>query len=170
MDYEEAGFVQGDLTQKERRYLLSGKDFAEISDLFPKNPKLMIRFFDFKKRVYRHKKKGLRKDRIVRQIFARAMYLIMEKVVNGDTFVTPKKDEVYVRAIPDDVVKNLRQAGHFSDIDIVKTGFTLPEVVYVMKNKKPKRISLYKPLRDKLIENIENKTVVLHRIFKDLIW
>lgn len=98
---------------------------------------------------------------LVRQIFNRFMYKVLERVVDGDLFKFPGTTgaNITMKPIPDARVKVLRQEGFLPDYDIVKAGFKIPGIFFDFGpkyNRKDRGVYIPKDLFKKALKNTEN--------------
>lgn len=97
---------------------------------------------------------------LVRQIFNRFMFKVMEKVANGDLFEFPGTTgaSITLKSMPDERVKTLRQEGFLPDYDIVRAGFKIPCFFFDFGpkyNRKDRGIYVPKDLFSKALQNAE---------------
>ena len=98
---------------------------------------------------------------LVRQIFNRFMFKVMEKVADGDLFEFPGTTGAYIalKAMPDDRVRKLRQDGFLPNYDIVKAGFKIPGFFFDFGpnyNRKDRGVYVPKDLFNMALKNAEN--------------
>lgn len=162
-DYAEFGFTEGDTRMFEPRHLFGGKDIGSMGDIYPDSNELLDVLF---KNVKRGKQRIIRRHRLntARTLLFNFLEIVMERVAKGDTFVLPSGDKIYARAIPQDIVKKLRQEGHFKDIDIIKANYQIPEVVYQFKKGVIRLIYMPKRYREMLYRNLENGVFALPNV------
>lgn len=104
------------------------------------------------------------RDILVKRIFRESVKLVINDVINNNvTFWLPltgnKKCNVHMRRVQGDQFKNLRRAGKWKDVDILKSMFSGYELGFFMLGKRTPRVkSIYlnKELRDKIIQNTNN--------------
>lgn len=104
------------------------------------------------------------RDILVKRIFRESVKLVINDVVNNNvTFWLPltgsKRCNIHMRRVQGDEFKNLRKAGKWKDVDIVRSMFSGYELSFFMLGKRTPRVkSIYlnKELRDKIIQNTNN--------------
>jgi hypothetical protein len=171
LDYAALGVYDG-VEQKAyiREWLGNGPDVAHIKDVIPENTRATGYLFNYKPYISVTEDTYDKTD-VARRIFARALYKVFERVVDGDVFISPKQDKFYVRSVPDHIVRQLRQDGHYLDYNLQKTNFTLPQVVcepYCKLRKiRGKSIALPTLLRTRLRKNLEEGKLKLPKVLFD---
>lgn len=103
---------------------------------------------------------------LVKRIFRESVKLIINDIVNNNvTFWLPltgeKKCNIHMRRVQGNEFKNLRKAGKWKDIDILKSMFSGYQLSLFMLGKRTPRIkSIYldKDLRNKISQNTNNGT------------
>ena len=104
------------------------------------------------------------RDILVKRIFRESVKLVINDVVNNNvTFWLPltgsKRCNIHMRRVQGDEFKNLRKAGKWKDVDILRSMFSGYELSFFMLGKRTPRVkSIYlnKELRDKIIQNTNN--------------
>jgi len=128
----EIGLILCKMSDKRDRYPKYNRlGVCTMKHIFPtdKNttPKLLKRKNGTKGKL-QDKYKVHDNSELVRQIFNRFMYKVMERVANGDVFQFPGTTgaNIAIKPMADDRVKELRQDGFLPDYDIAKAGFKIP--------------------------------------------
>ena len=101
------------------------------------------------------------RDILVKRIFRESVKLVINDVINNNvTFWLPltgeKKCNIHMRRVQGTAFKNLRKAGKWKDIDILKSMFSGYELSFFMLGKRTPRVkSIYlnKELRDRIVQN-----------------
>ena len=104
------------------------------------------------------------RDKLVRKIFKENLKLVVNDIIdNNVTFWLPltgeKKCNIRMRRVQGKEFQNMRKAGKWKDIDILKSMFSGYQLSFSMLGKRTPRVkSIYvnKELRDKITENINN--------------
>ena len=104
------------------------------------------------------------RDKLVKKIFKENLKLVINDIIdNNVTFWLPltgeKKCNIRMRRVQGKEFQNMRKAGKWKDIDILKSMFSGYQLSFSMLGKRTPRVkSIYvnKELRDKIIENINN--------------
>ncbi len=98
---------------------------------------------------------------LVRQIFNRFIFKVMERVASGDLFKFPGTTgaHITVKAVRDERAKAMRQEGLLPDYDIVKARYKIPGFFFDFGSKylrKDRGIYVPKDLYAKALQNAEN--------------
>jgi hypothetical protein len=163
-NYEEIGFTNIEEPVYKRRYLFRGKDVADMGVIYPHDSRLVSVLLDGASLEGVRSLNPYKRLRSVRALMKEAMYNILDRVVDGDIFEAKNGDKIYARAIPDDIVPKICNKGVFSELNIVKANYQLPEVVYQFKSGEIRLIYLFKQHRDKLFKNLETGKLVLPKV------
>ena len=104
------------------------------------------------------------RDILVKRIFRESVKLVINDVVNNNvTFWLPltggKRCNIHMRRVQGDEFKNLRKAGKWRNVDILRSMFSGYELSFFMLGKRTPRVkSIYlnKELRDRIVQNTNN--------------
>jgi hypothetical protein len=101
---------------------------------------------------------------VMRKIFLRMIFMVLERVATGDLFILPgiAQDSICLKSIPDDEIKKLRKQGKYSNINLLKTGLKIPRFVYDFgpnSRVKDRQIYVGKELERKSFKSAENGSV-----------
>ena len=100
------------------------------------------------------------RSRLIRKIFCTFFDILMRRVADGDTFILPGStgSTISLEAIPDNEVKKLRQAGKYTEIDIIKSNFKIPRFILSFgPNRRATNAQIHVPtrIRDIAFRNAE---------------
>lgn len=98
---------------------------------------------------------------LVRRILYVFILKVLHRVANGDMFVLPGRSQasITLKRTPKEIVKKLRQAGQYQNINIVRSGFEIPRFAFDLGPRSPKRdfrIYVGTELNNIAIKNAEN--------------
>lgn len=104
------------------------------------------------------------RDTIVKRIFMESVRLVINDIIdNNVTFWLPltggKKCNIHIRRVQGEEFKNLRKAGKWKDVDILKSMFSGYQISFFMLGRRTPRIKsvyLNKQLRDRITKNANN--------------
>ncbi len=140
------------------------KGVATMKNIFPTDKdttaKLLKRTKDSKGKL-QLKYRVHDNSELVRQIFNRFMYKVIERIIKGDLFMFPGTTGAYIAMKPmkDERVQELRQDGFVPEYDIVKAGFKIPGIFFDFGpryNRKDRGIYIPKDLFNMALKNVEN--------------
>lgn len=104
------------------------------------------------------------RDILVKRVFRESVKLVINDIINNNvTFWLPltgnKKCNIHMRRVQGDEFKNLRRAGKWKDVDILKSMFSGYEIgFFMLGNRTPRIKSVYlnRELRDRITINTNN--------------
>lgn len=146
----------------------SVKGVCTLLEIFPCERATSKKFLKKKKG---HEKDNLQKiyglhdnSYLVRRIFVRFLMKILTRISYGDVFEMSKntKAHLVVKPIPDKLVQGMRQRGFYSDFDIVKSGFKIPQFTYDFgpySRRKDFHISVPMTLKKETLKRAENRQI-----------
>lgn len=104
------------------------------------------------------------RDILVKRIFKESVKLVINDIINNNvTFWLPvngiRKCNIHMRRVQGDEFKNLKKAGKWKDIDILKSSFSGYELTLFMLGKRTPRIKqiyVSKEFKDRITKNTNN--------------
>jgi hypothetical protein len=116
------------------RYTIKG--VCTLNNIFPVSTKTTKKYLK-KKKAFKdaqlQEKYGLHDNSaLVRRIFSTFILKMLARVANGDIFIMPGSTQanITLKPIPDKTIKKLRQRGIYSNVDIVRMQFKVPQFIY----------------------------------------
>ena len=144
------------------------KGVCTLMEIFPKNTDTSKKFIKRKRGYEKVSLQTIYKvhdnSYLVRKIFSRFIFKILTRIALGDIFeMSPRtKAHLVVKSMPDEVVKKVRQKGYYSDYDIVRAGFKIPEFIYDFgpySRRRDVKISVPVALKKETLKRAENRQI-----------
>jgi len=142
---------------------IGAKTLADIYPLEKKTTKLIVT-----KKTYSGNLAKLYRvqslPKLVRLIFYNFIKKIMLRVAAGDTFTLPGRTGAYItlKKRPDSLVRGLRKAGIYQNIDIIKANFIIPYFAFDFGpryNRRDAEIYVPRYISDMAIKNVEDNNI-----------
>ena len=147
-----------------------------IKDILPNGCKGVSKYIKVKKGVKLEKTaakhyKRSNNSEVARAVVKYALEKILERVAEGDIFLVENNSNSHImlEPFPDEEVKNLRKAGTYKNVDMMKTRYRIPRFVLYLNNKEfndryRRIIRVPKELAAKAIKALEEGKVRFDRL------
>lgn len=124
-----------------------------LKDIFPDDPKATKELLQAKKDTPKGKLQTFYNVRdnsaLVRKIFRLYMKSVIVDVISGNClyqFPGNSKAEVYMRNLPDNLVRSRRQRGYLKDFDLLATNYKVPRLTYSFSRRSSRqKLEVYVP-------------------------